>query len=149
MKKKLISLLMAICLIVGLLPVMATADDANTATVLVAGVELTVTEGGAAAYTKNAEATYYAEAEATTSFTGWKQVKADDTDRLHWMATITVTLDNGDVLEYEFFYYDTRRCFYTVNGEGQFYVYRDHLDKVLRDTDRVIKGLPVDWQGKN
>jgi hypothetical protein len=80
---------------------------------------------------------------------GNSDVKADDTDRLHWMATITVTLDNGDVLEYEFFYYNTRRCFYTVNGEGQFYVYRDHLDKVLRDTDRVIKGLPVDWQGKN
>lgn len=79
MKKQLISLLIAVCLIVGLLPVMAAAD-AKTASVVIAGVELTVTEGGAAAYTKNAEATYYGEAEASTTFAGWKQVSADSTD---------------------------------------------------------------------
>ena len=80
MKKQLICLLIAVCVIVGMLPVVALAADARTAAVVVAGVELTVTEGGAAAYTKNAEETYYAEAEATTAFTGWKQVKADEND---------------------------------------------------------------------
>ena len=79
MKKQFISILIAICLLVGLLPMAAMAADPKTATVVIAGVELTVTEGGAAAYTKNAECTYYGEADATTSFAGWNQVKADET----------------------------------------------------------------------
>jgi len=80
---------------------------------------------------------------------GNSDVTDKDPDRLTWMATVTATTDDGETLEYKFYYYNTRRCFYTVNGKGQFYVYRDHVEKLLRDTDRVVKGLPVDWQGKN
>ena len=106
MKKQLISLLVALCLIVGLLPVIAMAADAKTATIVVTGVELTVTEGGAAAYTKNAEFTYYGEAEATTSFAGWKQVAADATNwnvKFEYPAggTPTLTFKGAKVDQYD------------------------------------------------
>ena len=58
MSKKLIGILLVVCMIVGLLPVIAMADEPKTAKVLIMNeIELTVTEGGPAAYTKNKEYT--------------------------------------------------------------------------------------------
>lgn len=60
------------------------------------------------------------------------------------LAEITVTDDEGETVALAFYTYSTRRCFYTVDGKGEFYVLRDDVEKVLRDTDRVIKGIRVD-----
>ncbi len=77
------------------------------------------------------------------------ETDVDDPERMTPMGKITVTLDNGTVTEYAFYSYSTRRCFYTVNGKGEFYVNRDDVAKLLRDTDRILKGQPVDYVGKN
>jgi len=77
------------------------------------------------------------------------QTDVSDPERMEFLAKMTVTLDDGTVTEYGFYSYSTRRCFYTVNGKGEFYVNRDDVAKALRDTDRVLKGQPVDYQGKN
>lgn len=64
------------------------------------------------------------------------------------LATMTVTDDEGETTEYKFYAYSTRRCFYTVNGVGEFYLLRDQVEKLLRDTDRMLKGLPIDFEAK-
>jgi len=132
MKKKLITLLLAACLIVGLLPVVAAADGA-TASVLVAGVELTVTEGGPAAYTKNAECTYYGEAEASTSFAGWIQVKADETN---WNVkfeyptggTPTLTFKGAKVDQYD-------------NANEKWYKFQKDASGCTEKENALIKGV--------
>ncbi len=72
-----------------------------------------------------------------------------DIDKMTPLATLTVELDNGEKTEYRFYTYSTRRCFYTINGKGEFYVLRDSVEKMLRDTDRMLKGLPIDSDAKN
>ena len=76
------------------------------------------------------------------------EAEMTDVEQMKPLGTITVTLDSGKTIEYAFYIYSTRRCFYTVNGVGEFSVYRDSVEKVLRDTDRVLKGLPVDSEAK-
>jgi len=72
-----------------------------------------------------------------------------DTSELECMMTMTVVTDAGDVFEYKFYPYSTRRCYYTINGSGHFYTYNDHIQKILNDTVRVLKGEPIDSEGKN
>ena len=67
-----------------------------------------------------------------------------DIESMTYLATMRVTRKGGEPIEYVFYGYNTRRCYYTVNGEGEFYVPRDHVEKLLRDTDRLLNGLPVD-----
>ncbi len=59
-----------------------------------------------------------------------------------------VTTDAGVVTEYCFYPYSTRRCFYTINGEGEFYCLRDWVEKVAADCNRAVKGEPIDSEGK-
>ena len=80
---------------------------------------------------------------------GESDVKLDEPDRLTLLAEITITQTDDEVLEYKYYYYNSRRCLVTINGEGEFYVYRDQVEKLLRDADRLLKGLPVDYQEKN
>ena len=63
--------------------------------------------------------------------------------------SMRITTDAGQVYQYEFYAYSTRRCYYTVNGEGDFYVLRDIVDKVQNDIIRVLNGEPVDSWAKN
>lgn len=76
---------------------------------------------------------------------------ADHTDlsRMTYMATLRITRIGGEPIEYVFYAYNTRRCYYTVDGVGEFYVSRDHVEKMLRDTDRLLNGLPVDANGRD
>ena len=72
MRKTLIGLLLIVCLVVGLLPITALAD--NTAKILILGTEeLTVTEGGAAVYLKNKEFDAANKADGSTTFKAWTQ----------------------------------------------------------------------------
>lgn len=72
-----------------------------------------------------------------------------DTDAMTPLAEMIIELDSGETLEYKFYTYSTRRCFYTINGKGEFYVLRDNVEKLLRDTDRMINGLPINSDDKN
>ncbi|MBQ7778950.1 MAG: DUF4340 domain-containing protein [Clostridia bacterium] len=69
------------------------------------------------------------------------------TDPKH-IATITITLTDGTVKKFDFYAYTSTRCYYTLNGElsehYSFYVSRDTVEKVLRDTDYFNRGLTID-----
>lgn len=56
------------------------------------------------------------------------------------IAEMKVTMDDGRETEYVFYAYSSRRCFYTVNGEGEFYCLREAVEKLVRNTDRFLIG---------
>ena len=60
------------------------------------------------------------------------------------LGTVTVQTNGGGVLRYQFFAYSGRRCLYTINGKGEFYVPRDRVEKLLRDTATLLAGGAVD-----
>ena len=65
------------------------------------------------------------------------------------LATLRVKTDSGVETTYKFYPYSTRRCYYTVNGEGEFYTLRDMVEKMLSDCEKIINGLPVNSDDKN
>ncbi len=67
--------------------------------------------------------------------------ESDSTDE--WLMTFKVTTRGGLEYEYSFYNYSTRRCYYTVNGKGEFYVLRDRVEKVLSDTALLMSGGEV------
>ncbi len=79
------------------------------------------------------------------------QDESDRTDKeaMTEMARLHIVMDDGSELDYRFYIYSTRRCFYTVNGNGEFYLLRDSVEKMLRDTDRMVRGVPIDSDAKN
>ncbi|MBQ4602221.1 MAG: DUF4340 domain-containing protein [Clostridia bacterium] len=60
-----------------------------------------------------------------------------------WVMTFKITTRGGLEYEYSFYSYSTRRCYYTVNGEGEFYVLRDRVEKILSDTALLMSGGEV------
>ena len=76
----------------------------------------------------------------TLSMVGYTESTA--TDDLY--ATMIVTTDAGVVTTYRFYPYSTRRAFYTVNGEGEFYMQRDMMEKLISDLGKVLSGEAVD-----
>lgn len=67
--------------------------------------------------------------------------ESDSTDE--WIMTFKVTTRAGIEYEYSFYAYSTRRCYYTVNGKGEFWVLRDRVEKVLSDTKLIMSGGTV------
>ena len=67
-------------------------------------------------------------------------ITADD----NLLLTMTVTTKAGNTRTYRFYPYSDRRVYYTVNGEGEFYVNRTMIDKVISDVRRVQSGETVD-----
>lgn len=62
--------------------------------------------------------------------------------------TLRTTTDAGIVTEYKFYPYSTRRCFYTVNGEGEFYLLRSQVEKLVSDCEKAAAGEIVDSDAK-
>ncbi|MBR4880550.1 MAG: DUF4340 domain-containing protein [Clostridia bacterium] len=60
-----------------------------------------------------------------------------------WIMTYKVKTRGGLEYEYSFYAYSTRRCYYTVNGEGEFWVLRDRVEKILSDTQLLMSGGEV------
>ena len=58
--------------------------------------------------------------------------------------TLKIETRAGKVTEFKFYPYSTRRAYYTVNGEGEFYVLRDMVTKVISDAEKVMSGETVD-----
>ncbi len=65
------------------------------------------------------------------------------------IAEINIELDSGEKTSYKFYAYSTRQCLVTVNGKGEYYVLRDAVEKILKDTDKMITGHVVDPYEKN
>ena len=51
-------------------------------------------------------------------------------------------------MEFAFYPYHTRRCFYTLNGKGEFYVLKDGVEKIVNDAIRITKGEAVNYLDK-
>lgn len=64
--------------------------------------------------------------------------ESDSTDE--WLMTFKVKTRGGIETEYSFYSYSTRRCYYTINGEGEFYVLRDRVERILSDTALLMSG---------
>ena len=47
-------------------------------------------------------------------------------------------------MEYKFYSYSSRRCYVTINGEGEFYVNKKDVYKMLTDANRAAYGHTVD-----
>ncbi len=57
-----------------------------------------------------------------------------------WLMTFKITTRTGKEYEYSFYAYSTRRCYFTINGEGEFYVLRDRVEQILEDTKTLMSG---------
>lgn len=67
----------------------------------------------------------------------------ESTSTDEWVMTFKVKTRGGYETEYSFYNYSTRRCYFTVNGEGEFYVLRDRVEKILSDTKTLMAGGEV------
>lgn len=72
----------------------------------------------------------------------------EDEKGLELLAKVTVITTKGKKMEFAFYPYATRRCFYTLNGKGEFYVLKDGVEKIVNDAIRVTKGEPVNYLDK-
>ena len=75
--------------------------------------------------------------------------ESTNTDEASCIAVLRVTTRADVVTEYRFYAYATRRCFFTVNGKGEFYVNRDMAAKMVEDAKRVLAGEIVDSDGRS
>lgn len=74
---------------------------------------------------------------------------ADENKLENCIFTLTLTTRKNRAYEYKFYRYSTRRCYYTVNGDGEFYVLYDMVEKVINDCQKVLEGKDVDSWAKN
>ncbi len=58
--------------------------------------------------------------------------------------TLTIETRAGRITEYKFYPYSTRRAYYTVDGEGRFYILRDMATKIISDCEKVMTNTEVD-----
>lgn len=65
-------------------------------------------------------------------------------DESRLMLKYKVTTTGGEVTEYAFYRYSAGRCLLTINGEGEFYVYDDTVNKIISDADKAMKGIEID-----
>ena len=57
---------------------------------------------------------------------------------------LTVRTDVGLEYVYDFYAYSTRRCFFTINGVGEFYCLRDRVEKIASDAKALMAGEDID-----
>lgn len=60
-----------------------------------------------------------------------------------WIMRFTVKTDLGYEYVYDFYNYSTRRCYFTINGEGEFYCLRDKIEMILSDTVGIMNGEEI------
>lgn len=72
-----------------------------------------------------------------------EELAALESDEKLYM-TLTIETHEGKTTEYKFYPYSTRRAYYTVNGEGEFYVLRDMATKVITDSEKVMTNEEID-----
>jgi len=82
----------------------------------------------------------------TTQLVTYADVK--DPTGLDQLATLKIITRDGKSYEYAFYPYATRRCLYTINGKGEFYVLKTAIDKIISDAQKVTQGLDVSYRDK-
>ncbi len=65
---------------------------------------------------------------------------AETTEGGEWIMSFTALTRNGIEYKYDFYAYSTRRCYFTINGEGEFYVLRDRAEKIVEDAKLLMSG---------
>jgi hypothetical protein len=60
-----------------------------------------------------------------------------------------ITLRDGTQNTYQFYPYSTRRSAISINGESEFYTFRDTIQKLQNDTKRVLSNEPIESYGKD
>lgn len=60
-----------------------------------------------------------------------------------WLLTFTVESTEGNIYEFKFYRLSTRKCYYTVNGSGEFYVSIDDVEKILSDAEKLAQGITI------
>lgn len=61
-------------------------------------------------------------------------------DPLDLYASFCITTKSGAKYDYRFYDLTTRRCYYTINGVGEFCVNRDDVTKMITNITKVING---------
>ena len=81
------------------------------------------------------------------------EIKLEDytgsTLRENKILSFKATSLSGKTYEYAFYAYSTRRCFFTINGEGEFYCLRDSVELVINNLIRFEEGTEIDTSAKN
>lgn len=118
-------------------------------------VRVTATENGAV---KGAvETSYFRHFFQTilyASIEGESQLSAEEQEAYKALAdseaelVMTIETEKGS-FEYRFFRYSERKCFFTVDGSGNYYMLSDRVEKLWNDALRVIAGEDVSATDKN
>ncbi len=69
---------------------------------------------------------------------------AESTNTDDWMLSFRIEKRDGRVTEYKFYRISNLKCFYTVNGKGEFYVSLDDVEKILSDAKKLALGEEID-----
>jgi len=79
------------------------------------------------------------------------EIKKLTSDEKNNILTFTLTNLAGEKTVYRFYPYSGtgRRALMTINGEGEFYVQTDLIEKIASDANKVLSGLDINSYGKN
>ena len=75
-----------------------------------------------------------------------EDLSTDDEDLI---ATLRITTNLGNVKEFKFYAYSTRRCLVTINGKGEFYILRDRASKLISDVNKLMNDILIDTDARN
>ena len=75
-----------------------------------------------------------------------RALTSDPANSLFWFEYTTL---GNETTRIEFWPYSTRRCLVTINGEGEFYVLIDRVEKLISDVERVMNDEEIDSFGKD
>ncbi len=64
------------------------------------------------------------------------------------MLTVTFNMSDGEKNEYSFYRYSTRRALLSANGNTDFYVLADWIEKIESDLSRLLAGLEIESHSK-
>jgi hypothetical protein len=65
---------------------------------------------------------------------------AENTDTDDLVLTFRIERRDGKVSEYKFYRISNLKCFYTVNGTGEFYVSLNDVEKIISDAKKLMSG---------
>ena len=150
--KKLLPLLLVLCMLVGLLPMAALADTAKKATISIESfTKVTVTEGGAAVYYKNSEYDMYDAEGNVMSTKAYKQVKSDENDwnlKVEWPTggIVTVTLKNAKIVNAV---NGSSGYWPSTNEDGEIEYKSKKLGAIIPTKDTEMMDIKVVLEGDN
>lgn len=72
----------------------------------------------------------------------------DEPETKTLIAEVKMTTKNEYEMTYEFFAYSDQRCYYTINGEGRFYIKRAAVQKLFSDAQRLLDGKDINAESE-